>query len=111
MTRHEAPADGGEAPGGGQDGLRERAILDTALSLFLRRGYTDTSLARVASELRKILLKVIDLLDDVDRDHNLVLLKGEHRRRIVKENIRIEDKGLFHIGSLHTGTITRHFQI
>ncbi|MEL6949075.1 MAG: TetR/AcrR family transcriptional regulator [Pseudomonadota bacterium] len=52
MTRHEAPADGGEVPGGGQDGLRERAILDTALSLFLKRGYTDTSLARVASEAR-----------------------------------------------------------
>ena len=52
VTRLGAPADGGDAPGGRTSDVREQAILDTALKLFLERGYEDVSLARVASAAR-----------------------------------------------------------
>lgn len=52
MTRHDAPADGGSARVGDQADPREQSILDAALQLFLKRGYADTSLARIASAAR-----------------------------------------------------------
>lgn len=52
VTRLGAPADGGDAPGGHAGDIREQAILDTALALFLERGYSEVSLARIASAAR-----------------------------------------------------------
>lgn len=52
MTRVGAPADGSDAPGGRTSDAREQTILDTALALFLERGYEDVSLARIASAAR-----------------------------------------------------------
>ncbi len=52
VTRVGAPADGGDTPGGSTSNVREQAILDTALGLFLERGYEDVSLARIASAAR-----------------------------------------------------------
>ena len=52
LMRHDAPADGGDAPGGIEGDVREQSILDAALSMFLERGYEGTSLARIASAAR-----------------------------------------------------------
>ena len=52
VTRPDAPADGGDAPGGRDSGARESAILAAALRLFLERGYRDTTISRIASACR-----------------------------------------------------------
>ncbi len=52
-------------------------------------------LARVAPALRGLLLELVDLLDDEDRDDDLVVGEGQKRARIVDQDVRVEHE-VFH---------------
>ena len=52
--------------------------------------------ARVAAALRALALELVDLLDDVDRDDDVVVLEPEDRVRVVEQDVRVEDVVLLH---------------
>src|SRR5438552_9809899 len=54
-------------------------------------------MARVPTALRTLSLELVDLLDDVDRDDDVVVVEPENRVRIVEEDVRVEDVVLLHI--------------
>ena len=46
---------------------------------------------RILAAFGGFALELIDLLDDLDRDQNMVFLEVENRVRIVKENVGVKD--------------------
>src|SRR6185369_3202388 len=52
--------------------------------------------ARVAPQLALVALELVDLLDDVDGNDDVVVVKAEQRPRIVQQDVGVEDEVLFH---------------
>ena len=65
--------------------LRERAALLAEIVEQARDG------ARVAAALGAFALELVDLLDDVDRDDDVVVLEPEDGVRVVEQDVRVED--------------------
>ncbi len=76
--------------------VRQRDAVGEALALLAELVEAAGDLARVAAALRQLLLEVVDLLEDVDRDEDVVVLEVEHRPRIVEQDVRVEDVVLLH---------------
>src|ERR1700724_3689523 len=55
---------------------------------------------RMPADLILAALLAVDLLDDRERDHDLVVLEGEDRVGIVQQNVGVEDVDLLQILSL-----------
>jgi hypothetical protein len=50
--------------------------------------------AGVAAEVVGVGLELVQLLDDVERDDDLVVLEHEQRVRVVQQHVRVDDEGL-----------------
>ena len=57
-------------------------------------------LAGVAAQRREVALEVVDLLDDVDRDDDVVVAEAEDAAGVVEEDVGVEDEVLFQAGRL-----------
>ena len=63
-------------------------------------------LAGVAPALRGLLLELVDLLEDEDRDHHLVVLELQDRAGVVDQDVGVENEVLRHGGKLIDITMT-----
>ena len=52
--------------------------------------------ARVLAQLGRFALEPVDLLDDLDRQQDVVIVELEQRIGVVQQNIGIKDVILFH---------------
>src|SRR5690606_14958584 len=80
-----------------RDSLRQGAAL---LAELIEETDDVTS---VTAALRAFTLELVDLLDDVDRDDDVVVVEPEDRVRVVEQDVRVEDVVLLHPGRLPGG--------
>ena len=93
--------------GDAQDAARvERHALGERAAALAKLVEQARDRARVAPALRALALELVDLLDDVDRDDDVVVLEPEDGVRVVEEDVRVEDVVLLHSGrgNLRGGT-------
>ena len=81
--------DAQEPPAGQRHALGERA-------LGAERVQVAGDQAGVAAQLGQVALELVDLLDDVDRDDDVVVVEAEDAPRIVEQDVGVEDEVLFH---------------
>ena len=82
--------------------LELEALLERAAGLLTELVEDARQRARVAPHLAHLSLELVDLLDHVDRDHDVVVLELVDRLRVVEENVRVE-----HEDFLHPPTVAR----